>query len=187
MRGPSQGGRRSVDRGTGRPGIELRNQSRPGCRRRSAKRKATSWVTISASRPVDPAQSETPGMPGNSMRENRETPSASGSEYARTGWRRRRAIRPACTPVGSRTISVVPTKRPNNDGATVGGGRGGKAIDQGEHRGRPTRARTQSREQRVPGTCEVCGKQHAGTSGQRFTALLHHVNGRSAAGQLLRR
>ena len=27
----------------------------------------------------NPAQSETPGMPGNSMRENRETPLASGS------------------------------------------------------------------------------------------------------------
>ena len=28
---------------------------------------------------MNPAQSETPGMPGNSMRENRETPQASGS------------------------------------------------------------------------------------------------------------
>ena len=29
--------------------------------------------------PMNPAQSETPGMPGSSMRENRETPQASGS------------------------------------------------------------------------------------------------------------
>ena len=29
--------------------------------------------------PTNPAQSETPGMPGNSMRENRETPQVSGS------------------------------------------------------------------------------------------------------------
>ena len=37
-----QGGMRSVDRGTGRQGIELRNPSRSGCRRRMGKRKATS-------------------------------------------------------------------------------------------------------------------------------------------------
>ena len=51
MRKSSQDGRRSVDRGTGRQGIELRNQFRPGCRCRSVKQKATSRVTIDASYP----------------------------------------------------------------------------------------------------------------------------------------
>jgi len=37
---------------------------------------------------MNPAQSETPGMSENSMRENRETPRASG-RVSRTGWRRR--------------------------------------------------------------------------------------------------
>ena len=42
-----------------------------------------------ASRRMDSAQSETPGMHGNSMRENRETPSAPVAAVRRAGWRRR--------------------------------------------------------------------------------------------------
>src|SRR5229473_6415664 len=74
MRGQSQGYHRSVDRGTCRQGIELRNN-----RIRSAD------VVPRDGRPhrnrryrepgADSAQSKTPGMHGNSTRENRETPS----------------------------------------------------------------------------------------------------------------
>jgi hypothetical protein len=50
---------------------------------------------------MNPAQSETPGMPGNSMRENRETPLASGSS---TPDRLEKAMSyKTSTPVGSRT------------------------------------------------------------------------------------
>src|ERR1700674_2346052 len=74
MRGQSRGWARSIDRGTCRPGIKLRNKQnrsadvvhwggRPHLRRRKREH------------PQGSAQSETPGMHGNSTRENRETPS----------------------------------------------------------------------------------------------------------------
>lgn len=74
MHGLSQGGQRSVDRGTGRPGIELRNN-----RDRSADAVQQGGrphrQVRQGERLEDSAQSETPGMLGNSTRENRETPS----------------------------------------------------------------------------------------------------------------
>ena len=51
------------------------------------------------------AESETLSMRGNSMRENRETPAIPLSLAARDGRRRPQATRPACTLLGSRTIS----------------------------------------------------------------------------------
>jgi hypothetical protein len=87
MRGQPQGYHRSVDRGTCRLGIELRNN-----RDRSAD------VVLQGGRqhrrmrqrkyPEDSAQSETPGMYGNSTRENRETPLTPAGEMRRAGWRR---------------------------------------------------------------------------------------------------
>src|SRR6266508_3626777 len=81
MRGQSQGYHRSVDRGTCRQGIELRNN-----RIRSAD------VVPRDGRPhrgrryreptADSAQSETPGMQGNATRENRETPSTRAADGA---------------------------------------------------------------------------------------------------------
>lgn len=61
---------------------------------------------------MNPAQSETPGMSGNSMRENRETPLASGSN---TPDRLVKAIsRTASMYAGGESDgSVVPAKRPN--------------------------------------------------------------------------
>src|SRR6266404_9946363 len=81
MRGQPQGCHRSVDRGTCRLGIELRNNRdqsadvvRYGGRqyRRMRHRKY----------PRDAAQSKTPGMHGNSTRENREPPSTPAGEDA---------------------------------------------------------------------------------------------------------
>jgi hypothetical protein len=46
---------------------------------------------------MNPAQLENPGMPENFMRENRETRWRS-AVVRRTGWRRREATRPVCTP-----------------------------------------------------------------------------------------
>src|SRR5579862_2164235 len=81
MHGQPQGCHRSVDRGTCRQGIELRNnrdwsadvvphggrQYRQVCYRKHL---------------ADSAQSETPGMHGNSTRENRETPLAPAADEA---------------------------------------------------------------------------------------------------------
>lgn len=71
--GHPQGDRRSVDRGTHRQGIELRKQAirgadavvRAGRQHAGVRYGECIW---------DPAQSKTPGMCGNSMRENREIP-----------------------------------------------------------------------------------------------------------------
>ena len=62
---------------------------------------------------VNPAQSKTPGMPGNSMRENRETPPASGSSRSD---RLEKAIshEPSMHVGGESDEQVVPTKQPNN-------------------------------------------------------------------------
>src|SRR5262249_50300425 len=75
MRDRPQGTSRSVDRGTGRLGIEPRNRPFSGSRRRQARRKATA-VDVTIARPHPPAWSETPDMPENSMGENREPPAA---------------------------------------------------------------------------------------------------------------
>ena len=67
--------------------IELRNHRDPECRRRSAWRKATPTGRYREP-PADSAQSETPGMHGNSTRENRETPSTPAARSRRAGRRR---------------------------------------------------------------------------------------------------
>src|SRR5215467_14463982 len=81
MRGQPKGCHRSVDRGICRQGIELRNN-----RDRSADVVPHGGRQHRRVRyrkhPLDSAQSETPGMHGNSTRENRETPSVSAGEVA---------------------------------------------------------------------------------------------------------
>jgi hypothetical protein len=74
---PCEGGRKvaleALDRGIGRLGMELRNPALRGAdgvrrsgRQQRAHATARAWH--------GPAESKTPGMPRNSMRENRETP-----------------------------------------------------------------------------------------------------------------
>ena len=62
---------------------------------------------------MNPAQSQTPGMSGNSMRENRETPRASGSS---TPDRREKATsyKTSVNASGESDEQVVPAKRSNN-------------------------------------------------------------------------
>jgi hypothetical protein len=61
---------------------------------------------------VNPAQSETPGMPGNSMRENRETPSASGSNKP-DGLEKAMSHKASLDADGESDELVVPAKRSN--------------------------------------------------------------------------
>ena len=74
---PCEGGRKvaleALDRGICRLGIELRNQSPSGSRRCHAIGKATTYHALARAW-CGPAESKTPGMQRNSMRENRETP-----------------------------------------------------------------------------------------------------------------
>ena len=73
MRRLSARNRRSVDRGTHRQGIELRKQAIRGAD--TVVRAGRQHADMRYGECIcDPAQSETPGMCGNSMRENREIP-----------------------------------------------------------------------------------------------------------------
>ena len=88
---PCEGGRKvaleALDRGICRLGIELRNlafRGADGVRRQGRQQR----VNAKARARRGPAESKTPGMQRNSMRENREAPqSPAGSE--RAGRRRR--------------------------------------------------------------------------------------------------
>ena|ERR1017187_25092 len=88
---PCEGGRKAaleaLDRGICRLGIELRNQvvrGADGVRRHGRQQR----VNAIARAWRGPAESETPGMQRNSMRENRETPPSPASSE-RAGRRRR--------------------------------------------------------------------------------------------------
>src|SRR5256885_17192779 len=112
MRGQPQGYHRSVDRGTCRLGIELRNNRDQSADvvpyggrqyRRMRYRKCA----------PDAAQSKTPGMHGNSTRENRETPSTpAGKDAAARGWGRAWAGRPKWPAGGGRAGETEPPRGP---------------------------------------------------------------------------
>ena len=75
------------------------------CRPCPDKGKATPEVPLSEGLP-GAAESKTLGMCGNSMRENRETPTTPAPPVvARDGRKRPKAVLPTCTLLGSRTIS----------------------------------------------------------------------------------
>jgi RNA-directed DNA polymerase len=172
MRGQSQGYHRSVDRGTGRQGIELRNN-----RIRSADAVPRGGRPHRARRErehrVDSAQSKTPGMSGNSTRENRETPSSPVT----VAGRQEKGMSPTSRmhADGESDGRIVPTKGSNNDGrpsaeSLEGRGPAKENIEQ------PTPPRTQSRTSESRGLLGVRAVARKDTHA-RFTALLHHVTG----------
>lgn len=122
--------------------------------------------------PVDPAQSETPGMPGNFMRENRETPLASGSN---TPDRLEKATSYTTSMYagGESDEQVVLTKRSNKEGISSA-----ESVEEScSTKGNTNEAntlRTLSREgvpQGLAGVREAARRDRK----QKFTALLHHV------------
>jgi hypothetical protein len=94
--------------------------------------------------PQDSAQSETPGMYGNSTRENRETPSTPVVEGV-TGRLEKALSQKSNTYVGGESDGrVVPTKCPNNGGRPPAEGMEGRRPTK-ENIGQATAPRTQSR------------------------------------------
>ena len=155
-------------------GIELRNQSRPGCRRRSAMAEGNTDGCAIGEPSADSAQSETLGMHGNSTRENRETPSAPVADGA-AGRSEKAMSRTSSMHAGGESDGrVVPTKRPNKGGQTAGGGRGGKATDQGEH-GAGDRVPDTEPDRARRAACIGVREAARRDKRTRFTALLHHV------------
>src|SRR5712664_4180276 len=172
MRGRPQGCHRSVDRGTCRLGIELRNN-----RDRSADVVQQGGKQHrrmrSRQHPPDSAQSETPGMHGNSTRENRETPSAPVVEDVA------RRLEKALSPKSNMHVDgesdgrIVPTKCPNNGEQAPAEDMEGRRPTK-ENIGQATAPRTQSR---TSASSDLLGVREAASRDKRarFTALLHHV------------
>jgi RNA-directed DNA polymerase len=122
-----------------------------------------------------PAESETPGMPGNPMRENREAPAVSVPNGGRDRSGNAAMQTPDANAAGESDCCVVPTKQSNQ------GPRYGPAeVAEGRRRakenaGGSDTCRTQGRESVSPGLTRV--REAAKQSKEaRFTALLHHVD-----------
>ena len=89
---PCEGGRKAaleaLDRGIGRLGMELRNRAvreADGVRPHGRQQRGRTLARVRRG----PAESKTPGMPRNSMRENRETPRLPVAARRRAGGRTR--------------------------------------------------------------------------------------------------
>jgi len=121
---------------------------------------------------MNPAQSETPGMPENSMCENRETPLASGSS---TPDRLEKATSYTASmhARGEWDEQVVPTKRRNKEEQSLAEGVEGSCSTKGNTEEAHT-LRTQGRE-RVSQGLEGVREAARRDKKQQFTALLHHV------------
>ena len=122
--------------------------------------------------PVSPAQSEIPGMSGNSMRENRETPLVSGS--SKTDRLEKATSSTASMNAGGESDEqVVPAKGLNKGEQSLAESVEGSCSTKGNTEEAHT-CRTQGREhvsQGVGGVREAARRDKQ----QKFTALLHHV------------
>jgi len=121
---------------------------------------------------MNPAQSETPGMPGNSMRENRETPQASGSSTP-DRLEKATSYTTSMHAGGESDERVVPAKRPNNGEQSLAEGVEGSRSTKGNAEEAYTH-RTQGRE-RVSQGLEGVREAASRDKKQKFTALLPHV------------
>ena len=125
-----------------------------------------------ASHSMNPAQSQTPGMLGNSMRENREAPLVSGG--SRPDRLEKATSDKASTHArGESDEQVVPTKHSNNGEQLPAESEEGSCSTKGNAEETNTH-RTQGRErvsQGLGGVREAARRDRK----QRFTALLHHV------------
>jgi RNA-directed DNA polymerase len=122
---------------------------------------------------MNPAQSESPGMSGNSTRENRETPSVSGSSRP-DRLAKVTSYTASMNADGESDEQVVPAKRSNNEGRSSEEGVEGSCSTKGNTEEAHT-CRTQSREhvsQGLGGVREAARRDKK----QKFTALLHHVD-----------
>ena len=157
MRGAPRGSHRSVDRGTCRPGIELRNQSSPACRRRLALGRLHPARRFGEPH-GDAAQSETPGMHGNSTRENREIPAVPMIPVGRSGKATSRT--PDVHATGKSDGRVVPAKDPNKDDRlSPAEGLEGRRPTKENTEQLPSR-RTQRRDFASRVGCSVCVQPH---------------------------
>src|SRR5215472_4395736 len=124
-------------------------------------------------RPEDSAQSEAPGMHGNSTRENRETPSTPVAEMAAGRLEKAMSRESNMHAGGESDGCVLSSKCPNNGGQPPAEGTEGRQPTK-ENIGQPTAPRTQSR---ISELSDLLGVRKAARKDKRtrFTALLHHI------------
>src|SRR5438067_5929243 len=121
---------------------------------------------------MNPAQSQTPGMPENSMRENREAPEVSGSSEP-DRLETAKSYKASMNAIGESDEQVVPTKGPNKGEQFPAEVVEGSCSTKGNTEETHTH-RTQGRErvsQGLGGVREAARRDKK----QKFTALLHHV------------
>ena len=121
---------------------------------------------------MNPAQSETPGMSGNSMRENRETPLVSGSSTP-DRLEKATSYKVSANASGESDEQVVPVKRSNKEEQSSAESVEGSCSTKGNTEETYT-DRTQGRKhvsQGLDGVREAARRDKK----QKFTALLHHV------------
>jgi hypothetical protein len=123
--------------------------------------------------PEDFAQSETPGIHGNSARENRETPSAPAVEKAAGRLEKAMSQESNMHAGGESDGCVIPSKCPNNGGQLPAEGMKERQPTK-ENTGQATAPRTQSR---ISELSDLLGVRKVAREDKRtrFTALLHHV------------
>ena len=120
---------------------------------------------------MNPAQSETPGMSGNFMRENREAPQASGNRPDRL--EKATSYTASANTSGESDEQVVPAKCPNKGEQTPAEGVEGSCSTKGNIDG----ANTNRAQDRGIVSRGLVGVRQAARRDkkQKFTALLHHV------------
>src|SRR6266700_2414498 len=162
---------RSVDRGTGRPGIQPR-KSTPERRRCKEKRKATSGASpaqdateLRAVRDPEHARTHLAREPG-------------GPVVAPGGWhqgpcREVQGHTPVMHDHGQSDRPIVPAKSPNKTGRPVAEGMEGDGLAKG-NLGQQNAPRTQGREG-APSALERVREVAERDKTVRFTALLHHI------------
>ena len=121
---------------------------------------------------MNPAQSETPGMSGNFMRENREAPLVSGSSPP-DRLEKATSYKTSTHASGESDEQVLLSKRPNKGERSLTEGVEGSCSAKGNTNESYTR-RTLGRE-RVPQGLEGVREAARRDKKQKFTALLHHV------------
>ena len=120
-----QGHDASVDRGTRRPAIELRNHPSPGAPGPTSLtgREGNTMLGAIASRVIGPAESKTLSMRESSMPENRDIPVAPAA--GRKPWKGRSGKacgrNPDVYAAGKSDRPIVPRKLPNKPGAVASG------------------------------------------------------------------
>jgi RNA-directed DNA polymerase len=122
---------------------------------------------------MNPAQSETPGMSGDSTRENRETPSVSGGSTP-DRLAKVTSYTASMNAGGESDEQVVPAKRSNNEEQPSAESVEGSCSTKGNTEEAYT-CRTQGREhvsQGLGGVREAARRDKK----QKFTALLHHID-----------